>query len=190
MRAYAVSVKGINYGEELSFTTAPEGMLNGLFSVSENNQVYFSQGNLQYIGSATTPYWKFAEHQWDYIGEAQIGDSQTADRDLFGWGTSGYNHGAECYQPWSTSGNNGDYYVYDNWQANLFDQTGQADWGCNAISNGGNQPNQWRTLTQPEWNYLFFERNTTSGIRFAYAQINNINGLILLPDNWDVPIMN
>ena len=38
---------------------APEGAINGLFTINENgDQVYFSQGNLQYIGSAATPYWK------------------------------------------------------------------------------------------------------------------------------------
>ncbi len=110
VRAYVVTDYGLTYGEEQSFTTldssgnVPEGAINGLFTINANgDQVYFSQGNLQYIGSAATPYWKFADHQWDYIGDAQTGTSEMLDRDLFGWGTSGYNHGAICYQPWSIS---------------------------------------------------------------------------------------
>ena len=67
---------------------------------------------------------------------------------------------------------------------NLFDQTGQADWGYNAISSGGNQTHQWRTLTHEEWVYVFNTRTTTSGIRYAKAKVNNVKGVILLPDNW------
>jgi hypothetical protein len=190
IRAYVVSDQGLSYGEELSFATPPIGVINSLFSVSDSKQVYFSQGNLQYIGSSSTPYWKFADNQWDILGTTtgQNSSGQNVDRDLFGWGTSGYNHGAVCYQPWSTSENNSDYYAYGNSYCNLFDQTGQADWGYNAISNGGNQENQWRTLTFSEWNYLLDTRSTLSGIRFAMVQVNNVNGVILLPDNWDESI--
>ena len=166
--------------------TVPVGAVNGLFSVREGQQVFFSRGNLQYIGSAATPYWKFADHQWDYLGSAgQNNSSQNVDRDLFGWGTSGYSHGAVCYQPWSTSDNYSDYYAYGNENDDLEDQTGQADWGYNAILNGGNQENSgWRTPANEEWYYLFNNRNTPSGIRYAKAKVNNVNGVILVPDNW------
>ena len=164
------------------------GALTGHFSVADNRVVSFSQGNLQYIGSAATPYWKFAEHQWDHLGiNGQESDSPTANRDLFGWGASGYNHGATCYQPWSTSQTNTDYSAYGSDTYSLFDQTGQADWGYNAISNGGDQENSgWRTLTKDEWNYLFYTRSTLSGKRYAKAQVNGVNGMILLPDDWSV----
>jgi hypothetical protein len=164
------------------------GAINGKFTINVNgDQVLFSYGNLQYIGSAATPYWKFADNQWDYLGNTtgQNSSSQNVDRDLFGWGTSGYNHGAVCYQPWSTSQTNSDYYAYGNYQYNLYDQSGQADWGYNPISNGGNQPNQWRTLTNTEWSYVFNTRVTSSGIRFAKAKVNSVNGVILLPDDWN-----
>ena len=49
----------------------PTGAINGLFSVSENSQVYFSQGNLQYQASTHT--WRFAENQWDYVGNNELG---------------------------------------------------------------------------------------------------------------------
>lgn len=163
------------------------GAINGKFTINANgDQVYFSQGNLQYIGSAATPYWKFAENQWDYFGTTtgQNSDNEYVDRDLFGWGTSGYNHGAVCYQPWHTSPVSNNYYVYGSNTYNLYDQTGHADWGFNSIYNGGNQQNQWRTLTRNEWNYLFNSRNTRSGVRYAKAVVNNVNGVILLPDNW------
>jgi hypothetical protein len=164
----------------------PTGSINGKFTVnSGGSQVYFSQGNLQFIGSASIPYWKFADHQWDYLGNnGQGSTNQNVDRDLFGWGTSGYNHGAVCYQPYSNSESYSYYYAYGNSRYNLNDQTGQADWGYNPISNGGNQSNQWRTLTRNEWVYVFNTRNTASGIRYAKANVNNVNGVILLPDDW------
>ena len=163
-----------------------EGVLPGAFSVRTDQQVNFSQGNLQYIGSAETPYWKFADNQWDVLGTTtgQNSSSQNVNRDLFGWGTSGYNHGANCYQPWSTSTSHSDYYAYGSYTYNLYDQTGQADWGYNPISNGGNQANQWRTLSQPEWAYVFNTRTTSSDIRYAKANVNDVNGVILLPDDW------
>ena len=210
VRAYVVTDYGLAYGDEQSFTTldfsgiVPEGVIDGLFSVSATQQVYFSQGNLQY--KAIDSLWRFAENQFDYIGNANSHISQYYGGwiDLFGWSTSGYDHGANCYQPWGKSSNYEDYYAYGSWNKNLSDENGTADWGCNAISNGGNQENQWRTLSKAEWDYVLFGRNTTSGIRFAKATIreqiidtifltdtifidtvfNNVHGIVLLPDNW------
>ena len=167
----------------------PTGAINGLFTVdADGDQVYFSKGNLQYIGSASTPYWKFADNQWEFLGDnGQNSTSPDVDRDLLGWGTSGYNHGAVCYQPWNTElpydGYN--YYAYGDWNYDLSDQTGQADWGYNAISNGGNTENSgWRTMTQSEWDYVFNTRTTSSGMRYVKASVNNVKGVILFPDDW------
>ena len=192
VRAYATNEAGTTYGEQKSFTTEgntppqtwENGILPGLFSISETQQVHFSQGNLQYQASTNT--WRFANNQYDYIGNDNVNISATYNGwiDLFGWGTSGYNHGAICYQPWSTSQTISDYYAYGSPTNNLYDQTGQADWGYNAISNGGNANNIWRTLTGDEWIYLFQDRVTQSGIRFAMAQVAGVNGVILVPDDW------
>ena len=163
------------------------GVIGGAFTVNANgDQVVFSQGNLQYIGSGSTPYWKFADHQWDYLGNnGQDSFEPDVDRDLFGWGTSGYNHGAIIYQPWDMGWQTGEYYVYGEGYYNLYDQNGRADWGYNPISNGGNQENNgWRTLTREEWEYLLDTRSTPSGIRYAKANVNNVNGVVLLPDDW------
>jgi uncharacterized repeat protein (TIGR02543 family) len=188
VRAYATNDVGTAYGSEVSFTTQPSypvGAINGLFSVSETQQVYFSQGNLQYQASTNT--WRFATNQYDYIGYANnnISSNYSGWIDLFGWGTSGYNHGANCYQPWSTSLTNSDYYAYGQYFYNLNDQNDKADWGYNPIINGNNTNNQWHTLTQPEWDYVFNTRSTISEIRYAKANVNGINGVILLPDDWN-----
>lgn len=76
------------------------------------------------------------------------------------------------------------YFAYGNWQYNLYNQTGMADWGYNAISNAGSIINNWRTLTDDEWEYMLFTRTTSSGFRFVKARVSNNNGVILLPDSW------
>ena len=177
----------------------PTGAINGLFTINENcEQVYFSQGNLQYIGSVATPYWKFADHQWDYFGSTtgQNSSDVNVDRDLFGWGTSGWDNGNTYYQPWDTDNSSGSLYgppvpnYFDpnshDYRYGLTGSYANSDWGVyNPISNGGNQPNQWRTLTIYEWRYIFDSRSTSFGIRYAKAQVNNVKGLILLPDDWN-----
>ena len=192
VRAYAINSAGTGYGSEVSFETQsakPIGSICGLFSVSSIQQVYFSQGNLQYIGNTST--WKFADYQWQYLGNNGQGvSSQAISRDLFGWGTSGYNHGAVCYQPWSTNSTPTNYHAYGSATYHLYNQNGRAEWGYNEISNGGNQTNSWRTLKKEEWNYVLNQRNTTSGIRFAKAKVNGINGIILLPDTWSALAFN
>lgn len=192
VRAYATNSVGTAYGNEFSFRTEPEslwpdGTLPGLFSVDAIRQVQFSQGNLQYRASINT--WRFANLQYEVVdedGNANVSPTYDGYIDWFGWGTSGYNHGAYCYQPWSTDHDNNKYRAYGNSEYNLYDQTGKADWGYNSIVNGGNQENYWRTLSREEWDYLLFQRETASGIRFARISINwEIDGLLLLPDNWD-----
>ena len=193
VRAYAVTDYGLKYGEEHAFvpidnSNVPEGAINGKFTINSNgNQVFFSRGNLQYIGSASTPYWKFAENQWECLGttSGQNSDSHTVDRDLFGWGTSGWNCGSSCYQPWETYNKFGSSYGPAG-ANNLTGTNANADWGVyNSISNGGGQPGQWRTLSKDELVYVFDNRTTNSGVRFAKAKVNNVNGIILLPDDWN-----
>lgn len=155
------------------------------FTVASEKQVYFAKGNLQFQASTST--WRFAPKQWEIIGYDNTNVSETYDGwiDLFCWGTSGNNHGAVCYQPWSVSSNNQDYYAYGVDSLNLYDRTGAADWGYNTISNAENPSTKWRTLTTDEWKYVFYYRETESGIRYAKAVVNEVNGMILLPDDWN-----
>lgn len=198
-RAYATSSKGISYGEEVSFTTqsygsdVPEGSVNALFSIDENGgKVWFSKGNLQYQPSTVT--WRFAENQWN-VCDTTLNEHPSPDYtegnsawiEFFGWGTSGYNHGAINYQPWSTNSTASNYIAYGQVENNLCDQTGKADWGYNAISNGGNTENSgWRTLTKDEWNYMLTARPKASKL-FGQGQVAGMNGLIILPDDWMLP---
>lgn len=175
VRAYATNEMGTSYGTSKMFTTisdqpqpqGPEGCINGLYSVSATQQVWFSQGNLQYKASTNT--WRFAANQYDYVGEGNnnISPNYNGWIDLFGWGTGN--------NPTNTSTNNNDYSTF-------------YDWGENTISNGANTANMWRTLTRDELWYVFKDRPSLSGIRFAKAKVNGTNGIILLPDNWNSAI--
>ena len=183
-------------GVGISMTaTIPDGAIDGKFTINSNgDQVYFSKGNLQYQASTST--WRFAEHQYDYVGDASNGNVYVGEVkcnnanisstyigwiDLFGYGTSGYNNNQTCWQPYSTTENSSYYY-----SGNL---SGNADWGYNAISNGGNRENMgWRSLTNAEWNYIFNTRNTSSNVRYAMGQVNGVKGVIVLPDDWDSSI--
>jgi hypothetical protein len=51
---------------------------------------------------------------------------------------------------------------------------------------GYNNYKQWYALTKDEWVYLFDNRNTNSGIRFAKAIVNGVSGVVLLPDSWNI----
>lgn len=143
-----------------TFETCPDGAIDGVFSVSDTSQVYFSKGNLQYLPSVKT--WRFAENQYDFIGKD---NKKAGDRvDLFGWNTA--------KNPMNRSKNSEDY-------PKKF-----VDWGHNPIANGGNNPDVWKTLTNKEWEYLFEKRKTESGMRFVIAKVNATPGVIIFPDNW------
>ena len=188
VRAYAVNSLGVGYDGVITFTTShewPNGMLPEEFSVSETKRVKFSQGNLQYQASTNT--FRFALSQNDCIGEdnSHISSSYSGWIDLFGWGTSGWNNGNVFYQPYSSDNVNGSWYGPVG-EYSLVDEYANSDWGVyNSISNGGNSTGMWRTLTGGEWYYLLFQRQTTYDIRYAKARVNGVNGLIILPDNWN-----
>lgn len=132
------------------------------FSVGDEKYVIFSKGNLQYQPS--TDKWRFAEHQYDVYGRSakdNIGSSGWID--LFAWGTGD--------DPMFV----GDY---DNYKTYF------TDWGNNQI--GNDSPYTWRTLTAEEWEYLLSGRLNSQAL-WGLAKVNNIEGLIILPDNFESP---
>lgn len=157
----------------------------GIFSVSSTKKVRFATGNLQYLASTGT--WRFALNQWDAFGGDNTYGNKTseADRanqgkwiDLFGYGTSGVN-----YQPWQSNSNQANY------ARNTNINNTENDWGVNEISNGGNQPNKWRTLTNAEWNYLFNSRNNALH-RQNVVLWNGVKGNVILPDDFPTSLAN
>ena len=187
VRAYA-KIEGVKYSEQtkpVTYSTPkplPSNWSNGespyMFSVSPTKKVKFSSGNLQYSAAGAIQSadftknvggtWRFAEHQFDIIGEdnTKAAYNYTGYIDVFGWGTSGYNHNSgwygelgNCYQPWSRDMTENKYWPYFLEDAGVWappythnlNPAGimyhMADWGYNKISNGGNAEGKWRTLS-------------------------------------------
>ena len=176
------------------------GTLNGKFTINASgDKVYFAQGNLQAVctsadGNAATPEtftWRFAEHQWDYIGGTYQDNGEWAGTptsnnlidgngsvsaagtvDLFSWvGASSTLTGTAAYgltNAW-VGGTDG--------TGNNANDKLKSDWG-NLFGDG------WFTLSGDEWAYLLNTRSTTSGVRFAKAYVNSVAGIIVLPDDW------
>lgn len=161
------------------------------FTISDDNgttkrQIYFSPGNLQAVIASgptnsynyTASSWKFADNQWETIGNNPGNTTFAAGTtvDLFGWvGTSAsYDTYGLCTQ---TSANNA-YYGTSTSDAL------KHDWGTLTITNGGGYT--WFTLTTNEWNYLFTGRTNASS-RYGHGSVNGVNGMIILPDSWTLP---
>lgn len=168
VRAYAKNDVGTAYGKEMSFTTQREKPTIPYFSVGETMFVTFSLGNLQY--HPANDEWRFATNQWDVSNveeNSNISSTYNGWLDLFTWSTNDNNNFGV-----STSTDENDY-------VGSF-----VDWGTNQI--GGDVPNTWRTLTNDEWMYLRYYRTNANDL-CGVAQVNGVNGLILLPDNWVAP---
>lgn len=194
------AMASINF--KMAETVLPQGTIDGLFTVSKSGstikQVRFSQGNLQYQGSTGT--WRFADNQWDFVGgggtAGTVGSSSNTSIaehyngwiDLFGWGTSGCDGLANPYN--SATTNNA--YAYPGQATNIAGTN--YDWGHNSISNGGNAPDMWRTLTKQEWNYLLTQRtfhNDQTGLNYSYkivrlyyTESSFVAGVLLFPDGY------
>ncbi len=210
--AIAVSVEAPAGPQAVGWTNAASPKS---FSVSSTKKVYFSQGNLQWsrtngTGANTTHTtagnnsssplgnegtWRFAEHQFDYIGSGNGNISPTYSGwiDLFGWATSGWNartSGTCYYMPYETSTDRSYYGPPTSGNPSLTGTYANSDWGVyNDISNDGTLGvGAWRTLTtgySGEWRYLVGVRTNASTL-CGKGKVENICGLIILPDdfNW------
>ena len=180
---------------------------------SKGNLQWFYGGNTHKTKSATAistviaakdyngGVFTFADNQWDISGTTgnnsiwrrygQIGSSinnfTSAKRiDLFMYASSGYRYsnGEYHFKPFAICNNDfwGSGYTYGPASSGI-DGTNN-DWGVfNAILNGGDETDQWRTLTRIEWAYLANERDNAVNLR-GVGTVNGIRGVILLPDDW------
>ena len=163
--AYAITAEGVFYGEEreLTMSFGNNEYVPKAFSVNSVRKVVFAKGNLQYQASSDT--WRFANYQYEHIGDANenISKTYTGWIDLFGWGTGN--------NPTLTSKDTINYQTF-------------VDWGINRID--GDAPNSWRTLSADEWRYIFETRANANNL-CGMACVNNELGLVLLPDDWVQP---
>ena len=155
-------------------TASVKTVENAYFSVAAGKYVQFSTGNLQYeVGTNT---WSFASEQYEVIGdEAYTGSNNTnygmnvpgytGKLDLFGWSSDG---------KFGVNPSNTDaHYGYAG--------SDFVDWGELVNETG------WYTLTKEEMNYILNRKKDGKKL-WALATVCGMNGLILLPDNWDTSI--
>ena len=167
------------------------------FSVSDTKKVVFSPGNLQWSDRAMAQWhptastniydcidgtWRFAEHQYDYIGSGNTFERRdTGWIDLFGWGTSGYNN----TKPYSI------VFCPSN-VTSLTGANANYDWGqFNTIYNPRTRNydpfGTWRTLTDEEWWYLYSNRRLKGWWSFAAVTItvgnDTVNCMVVFPDS-------
>ena len=137
----------------------PAGAIKGKFSVSEDRQVYFSQGNLWlgdwiYDRRMDTDYY-FEDHQWQH---QPLRDST--------WVTSHKNHFFwSKFQEITLWELFPDPELYATPEDVIFtnetETTPRKDFGV--IINGKRRVGLWRTLSYEEWKYLLEERPMTYG---------------------------
>lgn len=159
----------------------PEGALTGIYSVSPSKKVYFSKGNVLYNEDGYAGSQKFADHQWDFVGDDNLGtvyyngvksNNHKANRGYGGW--------IDLHEWGGNWGQNSAKYRYSTF-------FGYHDWGESSYQNGGYPEHElWRTLTTEEWYYLFEQRKNAGKLR-GQATVNNMHGYILLPDAWKLP---
>lgn len=134
-----------------------------LFSISPSEKVIFSSGNLQY--NLYDGAWRFASSQLECIGltnSSQNGESGWVD--LFGW--------ASALRPFVRSKIKKDY------------DTVFHDWGINLPLV---EDNYWFTLSNEELVYLLEKRENAID-KCALAEIEGTIGMMILPDEYHIPI--
>ena len=144
----------------------PEGALPGKFSVSADKQVYFSQGNLYWDGSA----FKFEDSQTAFASEWNAEHVSH-----FFWSKTASVAYAELY---SDSGTD----EYDVFFTNATDETANSDFIVNGIAG------KYRSLSGSEWDYLLESRivNDGTGENHSYSFITYSEkaGIVLYSDDY------
>ena len=169
------------------------------FRVSDEKQVYFAQGNLQYNPKHTynnePEQWRFAPQQYMVVDNASIAryfNTETSTGhalwlydgwvDLFSYATSGYNR-----YPYEYAVNKENLSLsqdiagtYDDWGEYLtyINMLPPNETSCGKTGTG-----QWRTLTDKEWSAIIYREMNLP----IYAKVNNVGGIILLPDLFEMP---
>ena len=157
------------------------------FTVADGKQVAFSQGNLQYQAQPAATY-RFAFKQIDYIGEgnANIGPLYTGWIDLFIYDEDPTRPGNGTFAFGGELPPDEGFDLPARRNAPMGDEMKHINWDEVAISNAGNQNGMWYPLSADEWSYLFLTRDNAAD-KFGFATVDEVKGLIILPDDWQKP---
>lgn len=182
------------------------------FSISDTTKIEFAHGNLQYNKAATsTPKWRIAEHQYDYVGDnnAYLTFGGTNDPDNKHSVGNVYFNSVKCSNETDDLKMNQESWIdLLSWSCKDnpdptdmstirtdFVGGGFKDWGeyeiYDPLSGDTYPANTWRTLSIAEWQYIFCYRSNYDEL-FTTASIDglpygNVKGIIILPDNFVMP---
>lgn len=197
---YSISNADLPISEELSELVAPHAKS---FTINaQGDKVYFSRGNLQFrakVNGESWPaagsddaemrarHWRFAENQWDYVGNTAPADvtksftfgnvyetigevttkcdnTKAAETyegwiDLFGWGNTGYN-----YRNLSTASSYQPAYQPWGWHKTAsYHGPVSTDLSIDEGSDwGACMAGNWFSLSAQEWDYLLGMKDNTS----------------------------
>lgn len=140
------------------------------FSLSEDTQVYFAPGNLEYCPATSS--WRFAENVYKARGleNENIADDYTGYLDLFGWGATGL---ADVKVTESVEDN-------FSYAPEHKDLTG-TNYDFSKVIDG-----DYRMFSHTEIHYLLMYRDNAEKL-FGYGTIEGNCGLFILPDDWVCP---
>lgn len=172
------------------------------FSISDTKRVAIAKSNLKATTTDgwTTYTWSFMDNPWDIVENANVNDNYSGATvvSLFGWGASGISgmdgYGSSYY-PNATST---DYSTYGAGANSLTGSYANGDWGIAHNSELGSYSPSWRLLTGDECLYLFGmsenrtndSGNTKRYLKWGYATVNGVTGILLVPDNFNDPKTN
>ena len=149
------------------------------FSVSSSKKVIFSPGNLQY--NPNKKVWRFAEHQYDrcfntdnYNVAGMYSEYYDGWIDLLGWGR------------WLDGTDESDIIYYlDNCYSPEVVSDDKYGYSYSFAHNKTTIDNvEWETMSYGEWAYLFSQNNKE---KWGLAEVAGVPGIIILPDEWDMP---
>ena len=179
--------------------TEPRRVLTGRFSVSENKQVAFAAGNLQYrpcsytkptySGNVTVegPRYRIATNQYDVIGVLNV-NAQNTNRgfiDLFGFATGNSpietSKETSAYATGELTGTIARNYSYD-WayrysSSKYYREEDFANYYTDEYRY------EMRLLSAAEWDYLLKTRPNAADLQ-GHAEVCGVKGYLLLPDDW------
>ena len=186
--------------------------IKGLFSVSENKQVYFSQGNLQYTDAP------FGDHRWHFessqVSSYDYGDALCGLYSYFYWNNTSYNwyntsildafmdnqyslYPEQCTlnDVFFTNSRNEDGVEHPNPNFNVRLYPEDYYYDDDDVTD---QTGIWRTLSAEEWMYLFsYQRDGANSLyddydndvrrdmyRRGVTVLGKTNCIVLYPDGY------
>ena len=182
---YSIAAPDYNGFIQATVTLTPEpasGFNPEEFTIdNQGTTVYFSRSNAHFdpTNSDPTNRWYFAENQYDYEGTWHSNEPVSH----FAWGTWFYDNPNIPVPGIITYDSYGKPYQLNpigSYYTNNFYNTATAN-----VTIGGEN---WRVMTNDEWGYLLSRTKEVNGVTkplYGFGNVHGINGLIVLPDNWN-----